>query len=354
MTSTSHSEFGASTDGLNVAAAFPASIKGRSILITGINKLGLGYTAAEAFASQGPRCLILAGRSTTKVQECVDSLRSHYPGIDYRILQFDLSSQKSVRAAAAEVLDWADVPTINLVINNAGVMNIQKHTLSEDGIELHLSTNFVGHFLFTNLIMPKIIAAAKDAPHGSTRIINISSIGVATSPLRVSDVNWEKPASQLPETERPNFAMMRAAGLDVSDEISYFPLAAYGQSKTANVLHSVGLNQRLYEKYGILSIAVHPGEVESELQRHTDAEWFKKVEELRQKVGIKMKSQQQGAGTTLVAALDPKLGKPGSDGHGQFLSDCQISKVPPHAVDQGDAEKLWEMAEAWTGEISSL
>lgn len=355
MTSTTHADFGFATDGVTVAARFSDLIKGRTILITGVNKQGLGYTIAEAFASQNPQCLILTGRSFTKVQECIDSLRPQYPNVAFRNLKLDLSFQNSVRTAAAEVLGWKDVPTINLVINNAGVMNVQKHTLSEDGIELQLATNFVGHFLFVNLIMPKLIASANDVgTPGSTRIINVSSIGVATSPMRFSDPNWEKTAPEIPEKERPAFALMKAAGLEVSEEIAYFPLAAYGQSKTANVLHTVALNQRLYEKHGILSLALHPGEMHSELQRHTDAEWFEKVEELRAKVGIKMKNLQQGAGTVLVAALDPKLSKPEDDGYGAFLSDCQIfTKVPPYVFNQEQAEELWELAEKWTGETFS-
>ena len=69
-----------------------------------------------------------------------------------------------------------DVPTIDIGINNAGVMNIQKRTSTEDGVELTMATNHVGHFLLTNLIMPKIIAAAKSSKKGSVRIVNLASI----------------------------------------------------------------------------------------------------------------------------------------------------------------------------------
>ncbi|KAK5084843.1 hypothetical protein LTR70_007768 [Exophiala xenobiotica] len=276
MASVTYPDFGATTEGLTVAAAFAATIKGRTIIITGINKLGIGYATAEALASQAPRRLILAGRSTTKVQECIDTLRSQYATVDYRLLHLDLSSRKSARTAAAEVLSWTDTPTIDIVINNAGVMHIPTRTLSEDGIELHLATNHIGHFLFTNLIMPKLVAAAKsNKVPGPTRIINISSVGTAISALRASDPNFTKPASQLPEREKPNFAMMRMAKLDVDEEMVYFPFAAYGQSKTANVLYSVGLNERLFEKHGLLSVALHPGEIKSELQRNTDPKWLR-------------------------------------------------------------------------------
>jgi NAD(P)-dependent dehydrogenase (short-subunit alcohol dehydrogenase family) len=351
MTSTTIADFGAKTEASAVASTFSASIKGRTILITGVNKLGVGYAIVQALASQSPRHLILSGRSQAKLQECLDSLRLQYPDVDCRSLVVDLSSQKSVRSAAAEVLGWDDTPEIDIVVNNAGIMSIPERTLSEDGIELHLATNHVGHFLFTNLIMPKIITAAKGAHPGAVRIVNVSSIGIMASPFRASDVNWNKPTSQLPEKERPNLALMQSTGLAVDEQTSYIPIGAYAQSKTANVLYSVALNEKLFEKYGVLSIALHPGEIRSELHRTTDLAWLEKTEEWREKMGVEWKTLEQGASTSLVAALDPKLGKPNSDGYGQFMNDCQISSIaPPYALDKAEAEKLWDITEAMVKE----
>ena len=360
MTSTTNPNFTKETEASEVAAAFPQAIKDRTILITGVNKQGLGYATAEAFASQAPRCLIIAGRSKAKVQECVDSLSSQYPAIDIRPLLVDLSSQKSVKAAASEVLGWKDVPSIDLVVNNAGIMRHGesfdgKMPVSEDGVEEAFATNHLGHFLLTNLIMPKITAAAKDAPAGSVRVVNLSSSGNYVSPLRASDITWSKPASQLPEKERPNFAMMKQAGMTCSDDTTYIPTAAYGQSKTCNVLFSVGLNDRLFKKHSILSLALNPGEIKTELGRNTDRAWLDKMIKKRDEMGLmNWKTQAQGASTTLVAACDPKLGLPESDGTGQYLSDCQITKAPGWATDKEDAEKLWKISEELTGQEFSF
>jgi NAD(P)-dependent dehydrogenase (short-subunit alcohol dehydrogenase family) len=354
MTSTTVADFGAKTDAATVASTFSSSIKGRTILITGVNKLGVGYATAQALASQSPRSLVIAGRSSTKLEECLDDLRQKFPDDDFRPLILDLSSQGSVRKAAAEVLSWEDVPTIDIVINNAGVMNIPECTFSEDGIEMHLATNHVGHFLFTNLIMPKLVASASKGPIGATRIINVSSMATTVSALRASDVKWEKPSSQIPENERPQFALMKMSGLDVDEEMAYIPMAAYGHSKTANVLYSVGLNKRLYGKHGILSLALNPGEIRTELQRTTDKAWLEKNVEFRKKMGAEWKTFEQGPSTTLVAALDPKLSKPGADGYGQFLSDCQITNMaPPYALDGNEAEKLWAITEGLVKESFS-
>lgn len=350
MTSTTHAEFDGKTEALAVAAAFGPLIKDRTVLITGVNKLGIGYATAEAFASQSPRRLILAARSHAKLQEALDALRTQYPTIDYRPLHLDLSDLKSVREAAATVLSWTDVPTIDLVINNAGVMNIQQRTLSPDGIEMHLATNHAGPFLFTNLILPRLIAAAQVSPPGRVRVINVSSVGAFLSGLRASDMNFTKPTSELPDKEKPNLAILKASGLPAEETMSYLPMAAYGHSKACNVLFAVGLNQRLHDKYGILSLALHPGEIQSELSRTTDQDWLSKVTKARESQGFFWKTLAEGASTTLVAALDPQLQRPGPDGHGYFLDNCQIGSAVPHAINEADASKLWDLSQDLVGD----
>ncbi|KIX02429.1 uncharacterized protein Z518_08370 [Rhinocladiella mackenziei CBS 650.93] len=329
MTSTTFADFGAKTEASTVASPFPASIKGRTILITGVNKRGVGYATALAIASQSPRTLIHSGRSHAKLQECLDSLRPKHPDVDFRSLILDLRSQRSVRRAATEILSWEGAPAIDIAINNAGIMNVPERMLTEDGVELHLATNHVGHFLFTNLIMSKIIVSVKRAHVGAARIINVSSMATMVSLLRASDINWEKSTSQLPEKEKPNLAVMKATGMIVDEEMSYIPMGAYGQGKTANILYSVALNEGLYEKHGVLSMALHPDEVRTELHRTTDLDWLEKTAEWRKKMNVEWKTLEQGASTALVAALDPQLGKPNREGYGQFLSDCQIATIVP-------------------------
>ena len=214
-----------------------------------------------------------------------------------------------------------------------------------------LATNHIGHFLLTNLIMPKMVTVAKNAPVGSVRIINISSSGTWVSPFRASDIAWSKPASQLPLNEQPGFEMMKQAGMIVNDSLAYIPTAAYGQSKTCNILFSVGLNGRFFEKYGILSLALNPGEIKTELGRNVDRAWLDKMIKRRDEAGLmNWKTHMQGASTTLVAACDPKLSLPENDGTGYYLSDCQIAKAPGYATNKEAAEKLWGTSEELTGQ----
>ena len=343
--------FGFDTEGLAVAAAFSSAIKGRTILITGVNRKGIGYSTAESFASQSPQTLILAGRSPEKLQECIDDLKSTYPTIDYRPLKIDLSSQTSVRAAASEVLSWTDVPTIDLLINNAGIMNIQTRTITFDGVELTMATNHVGHFLLTNLILPKLIAATKTHPQekeNPVRIINLASMGINVSGIRFSDLLYSNPTTSLPEDELPALKMMQAYGLPVTESTTYFPTIAYGASKTAAVLFSVALNDLLLAKYGILSLGVNPGEIKTELGRNTDPEMLAMMVEKAESYGLRWKSLQQGCSTSMVAAVGDVVGEDGEVG--PFWSDCQLKGAPGYATSREKARRLWEVSEGWVGE----
>ncbi|KAF3015842.1 hypothetical protein E8E14_005675 [Neopestalotiopsis sp. 37M] len=356
MTATTHSEFNDKTEALEVAKAFADSIRGKTVLVVGVNRQGLGFTTAEAFASQSPANLIIASRTPSKTQECIDDLKKDYPNINYRLLQMDLSKQKSVRAAAAEVLSWDDIPAIDIVVQNGGTMGIQERTLTEEGIELHLATNHVGNFLFANLIMPKVIKAAERSPVlGATRIISVSSGSPRLSVMRWSDLTFETKNRDLPESERPDYGFHRMVGCPNPEDQSYIPWEGYNQSKVANLLYAIGLSARLYDRHGILSLALHPGVINTELGRHFPPESMAAVAELEKAGLINRKNLQAGSSTTLVAALDPKLGKPesrdGKENYGAMLSDCQIwDGVRPLACSSSEAEKLWKLTEELVGE----
>lgn len=179
-------EFGAKTNAVDVAAAFPHSIAQRTFVITGVSPNSLGSTTAAALASQKPARLILAGRPIEKVKTTIEWLKSEYPGVQYDdALLLDLSSQASVRAATDKINASTDIPKIRGIINNAGVMAVPEQNLV-DGIELTFATNHVGHFLFANLLIEKLIAAAQ-AAETPVRIINVTSFGHFFSPIRFSD-----------------------------------------------------------------------------------------------------------------------------------------------------------------------
>ena len=337
---TSHPEFGNSTDASTVAATFPSSVQGRVFVVTGVSSGGIGGTTARALASQTPKLFVLTGRTKEKVDAVISDIHSRFPEAACRFLQLDLSSQASVRKAASEVLTYGEA--IDVLINNAGVATVADRTLSEDGIEVQFATNHVGHFLFTNLVMPKLVAAAKSSRGGSVRVVNLASNGHRYSPVRFSDINWEKPKHDIPADEWPDYDFLKARATVPTDQ-PYIPMAAYGVSKTANVLFSISLDQRL-KPLGIRSLAVHPGLVNTELMRHMSCE---DSEATVKRLANSWQTLEQGASTTLVAALDPGLG---ASEQGWYMSDCNFTEAKSWACDPVAAEKLWAMTEDLVGE----
>jgi NAD(P)-dependent dehydrogenase (short-subunit alcohol dehydrogenase family) len=244
------------------------------------------------------------------------------------------------------------VPTIDIIVNSAGVMCLPERTLNEDGIKMHSATNHIGHFLFTCLLMPKLLKAAENNPtKGATRIVNVSSRSPTWARMRWSDINFDKKNKDLPEEEKPVYDVHRMWGVTGDlDEKAYLPLEGYNQSKVANVLFGIAANKRLYGKHGILSLAVHPGVIKTELGRSMAQETLDAIDILRQKGMASYRTAGAGAATSIVAALDPKLRvgetRDGKENYGAFLIDCQISDgATPGAVSSDEAEKLWKLSE---------
>jgi NAD(P)-dependent dehydrogenase (short-subunit alcohol dehydrogenase family) len=211
-----------------IAADLSSSIKGKVVLTTGVSPNGLGAHFVETIAKHHPRLLILAGRSIEKVRATADKIAADpaAAGVETRILILDLASQQQIHDAAKEVLSWKDVDAIDVIVNSAGIMG-GPHQTTVEGIENQFGSNHIGHFLFTNLIMSRILAAK------NPRVVNISSNGNWLGPVRFSDYNFQ-------------------------DGKVYDMWEAYGQSKSANVLFSKGLAKRLGGK-GLKSYSLHPG-----------------------------------------------------------------------------------------------
>ncbi|KAJ5184277.1 hypothetical protein N7492_001893 [Penicillium capsulatum] len=358
MAATTFCAFDANTEGLAVAEAFAAGIHAKTVMVTGVNKGGIGYATARAFASQAPAHLIITGRNLDKIQDAADTLRHEFPRLDCRLLRVDLSVQQSVRDAAAEVLGWTDVPKIDILINSAGVMGIPERTLTAEGIEMHFATNHLGHWLLTCLLMPKLIHAAAQSPRGATRVVNVSSASPRASVMRWSDLNFEMKNRDLPVQEQPSYPRLAAWGYIDPENTTYNALDGYDRSKVANVLSGIGANRRLFEQHGILSLAVHPGIISTELGRNFPVDQLDAVGAMREKGIFTLKTMGAGASTSMVAALDPKLAhgvgmtKDGRENWGSYLSDCHIDgQAKPLAVSSQEAERLWKRSETLVGQV---
>ena len=167
---------------------YASIIEGKTILTTGVTPGGLGATFMEAIAVANPALLILAGRTESKIQQTADTITSKNPKVKTKNLILDLSSLKAVRKAAEEVNSWSDVPKIDVLVNNAAIMAVD-FKLTEDGFESQFATNHLAHFLFTNLIIEKLLSSP------SPRVVSVSSDGHRASAIRWGDPNFSVSAT---------------------------------------------------------------------------------------------------------------------------------------------------------------
>ena len=166
-------------------------IKDKVVLVTGVSPGTLGGHFVESIAKANPALLIIAARNPDKAQKTADEVRQQQQqqqqqqgAPEFRTLKLDLGSFQSVRQAADEVNGWKDVPAIDVVVNNAGIM-APSYVLTEDGFEFQLQTNYLGPFLFTNLIMDKVLASK------SPRVVMVSSDGHRLSAFRFDDYKFD-------------------------------------------------------------------------------------------------------------------------------------------------------------------
>ena len=257
-------QYNAQTTGSELVAEFTSNIKGKVVLTTGVSPGSLGATFVETIAQAAPALLILAGRNTAKIDETADALAKLCPNVQTRTLQLDLGSLRAVRDAAATVRSWADVPAIDVLVNNAGIMAVE-YGLSPDGVERQFATNHLGHFLFTNLLMDKIMVS------GSPRIANVSSSGHRFGHVRFDDYNFDVSSTA-------SSTIIRVADLETQGGKTYNRWTAYGQSKTAIMLTAISLAEKLGKK-GLLAFSLHPGGIYTNLGSHID--WTAELEEIR-------------------------------------------------------------------------
>jgi NAD(P)-dependent dehydrogenase (short-subunit alcohol dehydrogenase family) len=315
----SNKNFGFHTEAEEVAIYFDKEIKGKTVLITGCTWGGLGAEAARVIAKHHAALVIVAGRKQESLDDTIQKIKAETPSANLRPLILDLASLESVRRAADEVNAYSEA--IDVLINNAAIMGSPYHT-TKDGLEAQLGTNHIGPFLFTNLILPKILASKT----GSPRIVNVASVGHIFSPIRFDDPFFDNGKT-------------------------YQKWVAYGQSKTANMLYARQLANR-YKSKGLTSFSLHPGGINTNLARDVKPEEFS--EPLQDYDGntvdfskLEYKTIPQGTSTHLVAAFDPNI----TSESGSYLVDCQIAMdhAKAYAKDDTQAEKLWQLSEKVVG-----
>ncbi|KAI5460135.1 hypothetical protein BGZ63DRAFT_426080 [Mariannaea sp. PMI_226] len=313
---------------IDLVVHYGSSIKDKTILTTGVSPSSIGAAFVQALAVAKPALLIFAGRCVLKLQQTADELTNKNPDIRIRLLKMDLESLSDVKRAAEEVLAWDDVPKIDVLVTSAGIM-AKPYACSLDGYESHFTVNHLGHFLFTNLIMDKLLAST--AP----RVVSVTSTGHRLSPIRWGDINFD-------------------------NGTSYDKWAAYGQSKTANMLFAVSLAEKL-GKRGLVACSVHPGSIlNTGLTAHINFDTDVKSMIIRDRAlgnpqgwnrDVNLVSTDQGAAMYVFGSFEPSI----RDQNGAYFLECRlgdpcVDTILPWATSPVEAERLWHLSEKIVGQ----
>lgn len=290
---------------------------GRVALITGANS-GLGLETARALVAKGATVVLGCrnrGRSEQAKHGLLPVAAAGGGAID--LLDLDLASLASVRLASAELADRYG--RLDLLINNAGLMALPR-LLTRDGFEMQLGVNHLGHFALTMALLP-LLRGRADA-----RVVSVTSGAQYFGHIAFDDLQGER---------------------------RYDRWAAYGQSKLANVMFALELQQRLQDQGdAVLSLAAHPGFARTNLQPASIAANGSWLEPLAYRLmGPLFQSAAMGALPQLYAATAPEAQPGGHYGPNQWggLRGWPTAvRIAPIALDADQRRRLWQHSEELT------
>jgi len=294
------------------------NLKGKTFVITGTTS-GTGFEAAKILLSKGSRVVML-NRNLKKVENTIEILKNELGNnIDVVAIQMDLSEQASVKNAATEVLK--SVSQIDALICNAAIAQVPKQTLTVDGWESQMGTNYYGNFTLQALLFP-LIEKSKG------RIVTVGSMGydMGIKTIKFDDMNWDK---------------------------DYTPNNAYSQSKLAQIMTVYELQDRLREagNSNVKAYACHPGSSRTNLINTSGSFMMKFIFNLM-KLSPLTQTAEKGAYPQLMCATEPDLDQTafyGPTGRSNWVGPVGAHKLEPHAKDKAVSTRLWELSEKETG-----
>jgi len=274
-------------------------LDGKVCFITGASS-GIGRVTAEVLASRGAK-VWLACRDESKAAPVIDGIAR--AGGNARLLPLDLADLVSVRRAAQSFLSAGE--SLHVLINNAGLAGQKR--LTAQGFEQTFGVNHLGHFLLTQLLLPRLL----EQPH--SRVVNVSS--KAHYNARGID-----------------FGELRQKGK------GFGALHAYAVSKLANVLHAKELAKR-YGAQGLHAYSLHPGVVASDV-------WREVPQPFRGLLKLRMISNEDGAKTTLYCATSAQV----AEHNGRYYDDCAEKEPSKPAQDSALAAELWQRSSEYVAD----
>jgi NAD(P)-dependent dehydrogenase (short-subunit alcohol dehydrogenase family) len=265
----------------------------RVVLVTGSTD-GIGRQTARQLAASGHKVLV-HGRSKAKVDATLAGLRDELPGAELDGVAFDVGTIAGVRRGAEQVLKQA--PKLHVLVNNAGIFATER-VVTGDGIEMTFAVNYLGPFLLTELLGPRLTESVEDGGPAS-RVINMASVAHTRGRIHLDDLQLA---------------------------VSWTGYAAYAQSKLALVMHAMTLADR-HEPTKLLAYSLHPGVIETKL--------------LRQGFGpISGSRPDDGASTSVRLASALTEDEPS----GSYFSDGVATPPAAAARDEATRQMLWELS----------
>jgi len=289
---------------------------GRTAVITGATG-GLGYETALALAGAGA-VVVLTGRSDAKGRQALEQIRRRYPDARISYETLDLASLASVADFAARFA--AAHTSLELLINNAGVMALPKRQTTADGFEMQFGTNYLGHYALTARLLA--LLRRGDRP----RVVNLSSMAHRSGRIDFDDLQGAK---------------------------SYSPFKAYSQSKLAMLMFALELQRRSDAAgWGLTSNAAHPGYARTDLMANGPGASGLLWQINKLLLPLISQSAAEGALPTLFAATAPEAkaaGYYGPNGFYELKGPPVPAKIMPQAKDAAAAARLWDVSAALTG-----
>lgn len=289
---------------------------GRTAIVTGAG--GLGFEDALELARAGAD-VILASRNPDKGAISVERIRREVPSARVWFEPLDLAELGSIEGFAERLSD--QLSRLDILVNNAGVMRPVRRMETADGFELQLGTNHMGHFALTGRLMPLLKAT------GGSRVVTLSSVAARGGSIDFDDLQASRKA--------------------------YDSMAAYSQSKLACLMFALELQRRSTALgWGVISLGAHPGLSSTELLDNAPGAGRRVPLVYRILRAVMMQSPSQGALPTLYAATDPRAmpgGYYGPNGLAETRGHPGEARIPPAALDEAAAARLWTVSEDLTG-----
>ncbi|MFT7579599.1 MAG: NAD(P)-dependent dehydrogenase (short-subunit alcohol dehydrogenase family) [Myxococcota bacterium] len=288
---------------------------GKTFVVTGANS-GIGLEAVRQLAKHGAH-VVMACRSADKAAAAVENIKADVPDASLEVVSLDLANLDSVAACAKTIK--AAHPSFDVLVNNAGIMAIPR-TLTQDGFEMQLGTNHLGHFALT--------AQLFDAIKPDGRVVCVGSLA-----HNLGKINFD----------------------DLMGETKYQKWGAYNQSKLANVLFYKELDRRLQSGgQAIKAVGCHPGYSSTNLQGVGPKVSGNPVRRGLWKMAnvFTGMSAATGALPTLLAACDTTVKSGdyyGPRGLAHVWGKPKKHATHAKALDAAVAGRLWETSETLTG-----